>query len=357
MVHNLISTTGAGADEVRRQSEINRTQKRDKARADCEAKGGRFDVATGACILPQQFEQQEAAVPERTPLAIPQRTRDPNAPAEVSRDSSGRLSGITIQGNRDFVGLSPSDVRLVAEQQAGRLATPEGSIEQSDANAQRLAQQQQLEQLQSGQALQGQVGQFNELGIQPTGLDTEEALRIAAVEAIPSAISSAVRFGTIAAAAGAVATAPVGGIGAVPAAAIGAAGGFVAGLTSGIIGSFKGQRRDTTSAQQRVLDEGKQTMNDWVTMAESDPANKGTYLKEFNKVSAQIDAAYRQMKLDTNEDAAKFETALPNLAEFESFYSAAGERDVLNQDMRNALVQVSPPTYNMLELASRRGRL
>ena len=105
---------------------------------------------------------------------------------------------------------------------------------------------------------------------------------------------------------------------------------------------------------KRVLDEGNQTLQDWVTLARSDPANKAFYLAQYNKQLAQIDQAHRQMKLDTSRDLAKFETALPNLAEFDSFYSVGGERDALNEEMRNALLTVSPENYNMLELAHRR---
>jgi hypothetical protein len=60
------------------------------------------------------------------------------------------------------------------------------------------------------------------------------------------------------------------------------------------------------------------------------------------------------MKLDTNRDVAKFETALPDLAEFEAFYSAGGERDTLDLDMQNALLSPVSAEYKILELAQRR---
>ncbi len=218
-------------------------------------------------------------------------------------------------------------------------------------------EQKQLQQ-QQGQQLAGQVGQFQQLGVEPTGLQFGEAGIVGLTDAIPSAIATAgaiagggaVLGGAIGTAGGPLGTAG----GAALGAAIGACAGFVAGLTRAMVGSFKGQRRDTTTAQQRILDEGKQAMKDWATMAESDPANRARYLAEFNKVSAQIDQAYRQMKLDTSRDLAKFETALPNLAEFEAFYAVAGERDFLNTEMQQALLTFSPPNYNMLELTNRR---
>ena len=131
----------------------------------------------------------------------------------------------------------------------------------------------------------------------------------------------------------------------------------MAGITGGMISDLKGQRADTTTAQQRILDEGKQTMKDWASWAEADPANKEKYLAEFNKVASQIHQAYRQMKLDTQQDLVKFETALPNLAEFEAFYAAGGERDELVNDMKVSLTAPANIDNTILQLAYRRGAL
>lgn len=207
-----------------------------------------------------------------------------------------------------------------------------------------LTQEQFQEKQAQLQALSGQIGQFEELGISPTGLDIKEGLITGAIDAIPRAI----QFAAGAAVIGGVAAGAVG-------IAVGAVAGFTAGMVSSMVGSFKQQRRDTTTAQQRTLDEGKQTMKDWATLARNDPVNKAFYLGEYNKQSAQIDQAYRQMKLDTSKDVTKFETALPNLAEFESFYSSGGERDTLDEEMRIALLSQIPLEYDMMELANRRG--
>ena len=63
------------------------------------------------------------------------------------------------------------------------------------------------------------------------------------------------------------------------------------------------------------------------------------------------------MKLDTSRDVTKFETAIPNLAEFETFYSRDGERDFLVVDMRvNLAAPIDPElVYRMAELRGRRG--
>ena len=201
--------------------------------------------------------------------------------------------------------------------------------------------------------LGGQVGQFSQLGLSEAPLqDTGQAITQGLVSSIPRALSMAGAGAAIGAAEGSFV---VPGVGTVAGAAIGAAAGFASSMASSVISEFKGQRTDTINAQKRVLDEGKQTMNDWVTLAEADPANRSYYLNQFNQVAQQIDQAYRQMKFDTQRDVAQFEKALPDLAEFESFYANGGEFDVLNQDMKFALGAQAPPEYKMMELYQRRG--
>ena len=202
------------------------------------------------------------------------------------------------------------------------------------------------------QQLAGQVGQFQQLGVKPTGLDVGQAATQGIVGAIPRALS----FAASGAAAGALGGSAFAGVGAVPGAIIGAVGGFVSGITSSMISNFKSQRTDTINAQKRVLVEGKQNLNDWATLAAADPANRYLYIKNFNQQLALIDQAYRQMKLDTSRDVAKFETALPDLAEFEAFYMAQGERDYLVAKMYQSLGVMQDPdfSYQMQELANRR---
>jgi len=218
-------------------------------------------------------------------------------------------------------------------------------------STEQLIQQQQAQF--EAQQLAGQVGQFQQLGVEPTGLDVGQAATQGIVWAIPRALS----FAATGAAAGALGGSAFAGVGAVPGAIIGAVGGFVSGITSSMISNFKSQRTDTTNAQKRVLVEGKQNLNDWATLAAADPANRALYIKNFNQQLALIDQAYRQMKLDTSRDLAKFETALPDLAEFEAFYMAQGERDFLVAKMYQSLGVMQDPdySYQMQELATRRG--
>ena len=339
----------------------------------CEGRGGVWDESTQTCNLPGQPTQgTQIEQPATTPREQQQKQQQQQAIAEAERRSASELRLKQQEAELDKpIGttiLPPQKQQAPQDAQATTADTkidflPNGTInftrggetlnltkEEYDVvqgkagivtdkvkQAQALQSQAQIQ----SQQLAGQVGQFEQQEITPTGLNVEEGLTTALVSQLPKALT----FGIGAAA--------VTGAGTNPLSIIAGVGTFLGTLTSGIISNFSGQRRDTTTAQQRVLDEGKQTMNDWVTMAESDPANKAQYLAEFNKVAAQIDQAFRQMKLDTSEDVAKFETALPNLAEFEAFYAAGGERDVLNQDMRNSLIGISAEGSKMLDLINR----
>ena len=306
----------------------------------------RRDPKTGAIIgrtLPPLPTEQ----PQEAPLPQVDQTRP-----EFIKDEKGNVTGIVRPDGTTNLDLSPEDVNAILNN-----FNQIPSEVQKQGTQQIGTQQAQFEQQQQAQQLAGQVGDFGQLGISPTGLDKGEAAIAGITSGIPRTLgilgAAAVGGGFIGAkAGGAAGTAVAPGIGT----AIGATVGLVAGISASIITNFKSQRRDTTTAQQRVLDEGKQNLNDWATLAASDPANRATYVKNFNQQLALIDQAYRQMKLDTSRDVAKFETALPNLAEFETFYSTQGERDFLSARMFEALNVPQDPEflYRMADLAERR---
>ena len=302
----------------------------------CEAKGGFWDEERQTCLLVK---------PEDKPVKTP--TKKPTG-TKVITGEGGEAGGIRLPDGRVLTGLSAKEVEQILQAQSQR----EPLTSQALLGQQQLQEQQQ--QQREGQQLAGGVGQFGELPISPTGLNVGEAAIQGVVGSIPSALRLGAQLGIGAAAIGAVATAPVGGIGAIPAAAIGATVGFVAGIVGGMNSNFKSQRTDTTNAQQRVLDEGKQTLMDWVTLARADPTNREHYLGKYNQQSALIDQAYRNMELDIIHDRVKRETGITNIAEFETFYSEGGERDALDIEMRNALQTVSSEGYDMMELAFRR---
>lgn len=298
----------------------------EKARLECEATGGTWDSVNKICTPKPKPPKEEPAAP-----AGPQ-------PGEIiTNPETGEQEGF-IDSTGQFIRAGKQDILKAV----GPTATVFEERRQRDIFAA------------EGQQLVGQIGEFGQLPISPTGLDVGEAATTGVVSSIPSALRLAVTGAGVGIVGGATVGALGGPIGAGAGAAIGAVAGFVGGISSGMISNFKSQRTDTTTAQQRVLDEGKQTLKDWATMAKNDPANRNFYLGQFNQQSALIKQAHRQMQLDTNKDLAKFETALPNLAEFETFYSDGGESEALEEEMRLALTAPIPEGYDLFELVDRR---
>lgn len=352
-------------------------------KAECEAKGGFWDAVNGVCLLKKpepepkkdvkqvNIETGEVTTKTATGLnkggqrvdasgrvysanADPSRvgTGEPLIPETFRSPETGGTTGLVLPDGRTFLGATALDTQNILGRQQAQDARLAGTA--PVGTSQGFIQQKQQQ-----EALAGQVGQFDQLGLGDDPLfNIEQGIGQGIVDAIPSAL----RMGILGAGVGVsggtalgTAAAPLTAGISIPAGAlIGGAAGFVGGMASSMISEFKGQRSDTVTAQQRVLDEGKQTMKDWATLAEADPTNKARYLAEYNKVAAQIDQAYRQMKLDTTRDLTKFETALPNLAEFESFYAAGGEKATLDVEMANALTMPSTAEYAMLEMAYRR---
>ena len=332
------------------QRESEEAKKEAEARLQCEARGGTWDPVRKVCILP---EKKPEPTPEPTPkpkeeeVITPPKVPVPPGQIEVSTTHGPKGGTMLSIGDQTYLAnLSPEEIQQVAAGQARKYGIPENAAPVGTAKLRAELQAQ-------GQQLAADVGKFGPLGIDPTGLDVKEAVTTGIVGAIPRALGLAASGAAAGAAIGAVGG-PAAPITVTSGAVIGAVGGFVSGLASSMIGNFKSQRTDTTTAQQRVLDEGKQTMKDWATLAKNDPTNRAFYLAQYNKQSALIDQAFRQMKLDTSRDVAKFETALPNLAEFNSFYSPGGERDTLNDEMLIALTAPLPEGYDLFELAERR---
>lgn len=318
--------------------------------ADCKARGGTWDDDTQTCILPMdlQIEQLKEDV-RKDPTLLDKPTEEAKEPEKkIDRSVKFNPDGtVTVEGaDNKPVTLSKEEYKVYLNEKrgkslkAGAIGKTEGGIITS--NVQQALEQPNQAQLQS-QQLAGQLGQYQQLGVSPTGLDYGEVIAQGAMSAVPRALSYAVAAGGALAAAG---TAAAPGIGTIAGGAIGAAAGFVAGLASGMISNIKSQRTDTTKAQKRVLDEGKQNLNDWAILAGTDPANRALYVRNFNMQLALINQAYRQMKLDTSRDVLKFESALPDLAEFESFYSLQGERDFLVARMQMSLGIPLDPDYN-----------
>lgn len=321
---------------------------------DCERSGGIWDEEKQVCLRlgdPEAFNKQQSQGLGKNTI----NNKDTIKKPEVFVDEATKIpSGFTTADGRSFLGVNPEQaIRGVTSQQDLR-ALPEG-VNPVGTESTAIRQQQEA------QALSRQVGQFGQLEAGERflgGVDPQEALTQGVIGSLPGALRLAVAGAGVGLAEGALVGSVVPGAGtaagATAGAVIGGSAGLISGIASGIISSSKGQRRDTVNAQKRVLDEGKQRLNDWAILAATDPANKHFYVSQFNLQLSEIDQAYRQMKFDTTSDVAKFETALPDLAEFEAFYSFAGERDVSILKMNQALVGPTNIDYEFLELQQRR---
>lgn len=345
------------------KKEISERDKLEQKRIDCEARGGYWDSQNKVCLaqaptssynikdlgnLPTASKPGETKTTE-TPIT--QTEVKPTGPEYIRDQDTGRITGVRMPDGRIIQNLTPSEVNSIVNSYNMQTQAPAGASPLGTAERNLKAGMQ-------AQQLQQQVGQFQETPVSPTGIDYGEAATTGIINSIPRALSlAATGAGIGLVGGGGVGSAvPILGttVGAGAGAAIGATVGFVGSISSSIISNMRDQRTDTVNAQKRVLDEGKQTMKDWITLASADPGNSAYYLSQYNKVSSQINSAYRQMQLDTRYDIAKFETALPDLAEFEAFYSPGGERDTLDDEMRNALLTPGSPEYQMLELTNRR---
>lgn len=322
------------ADKIKKKSKIAST---------IAALGGLGIIPKQQELAPPPTEQPAEVLKIREPQKEAPRAQ-PTTPEVFKDNKTGEQSGITTIGGQTFLGLNAEDIARIAGDERAKSTLPAGTQPVGTA-------QKQVDQAVQGQQLQGQVGQFEQQPISPTGLDFGEATRQGIVGAIPRALSLAAAGAAVGATGG---TAVLPGIGTAAGAGLGAVTGFVSGIASSMISNLKTQRVDTKTAQKRVLTEASQSMKDWATLAQADPANKAYYLGQYNLAASQIDKAYRQMKLDTSRDLAAFESSIPELAQFEAFYAAGGEKDILDLDMKNSLLMPTSPEYRMLELAERR---
>ena len=235
----------------------------DALRIKCVAKGGKWDAENKKCIMPDLLE------------SIPNRTEG-GTPAPTDRN-------ITFNPDKTvtITGADQQPVTLTKEEYDVYLGKP-GELTENVKQAQAQPNIQEFE----SEQLSQQLGQAGQLPVSPTGLNVGEAVTTGLVQAIPRALTIAGGAAVAGATAGLVTT---GGAASVPLAVLGAAVGFVGSISSSMIGNFKSQRTDTTTAQQRVLDEGKQNLNDWATLAATDVANRATYVARFNQQLALID--------------------------------------------------------------------
>jgi len=259
--------------------------------------------------------------------------------------NDGRQSGVELPDGRVFLGLGPQDVKDVTEQQNRRTQVPEGSVLKSEAQFGRERQE-------LGQSLAAQVGTapplpaedvsfFEGLDLGQTGLRTGLNFLPEAIGGI-SALGVARLFGSRLATAGAVEAAGVG--------AAGAAGGFLPAIAALAIFNSIGRASDSAiqdiddqfeeriSSKEKVLEDGKQNLADLVSDTNANPQNAIRNLNAFNKQIQLIDRAEKELQIASRGNTKAFDNAFEELAEFEVFNSAGGERENLIREMQTSLL-------------------
>ena len=228
------------------------------------------------------------------------------------KNETGKTTGV-VKGGRALLGLSKQD--------AAKLA-PEGTV-----TAQEIAQQQQLAQ-QAGAI--GQVGNIGQL--QDAPVDIGQAATAGLVGNVPGLIKNVgtgVAGGFIA---GGPALAVVGGIG-----------GAIKSIWGGVQSNIEGQKKGEIAASVDVLGVAKTNMRQLAMLASQDPANAPQYIQAYNDQLTQVHKAYRQIKIETDENLDKYiEDGTDILSDFDLFLREGGTADIYGTKLRIALSSNTP---------------
>lgn len=344
MAHNLTSHNGQDPI-IAKLSGTTGDPGKDPLQLNCEAKGGRWEIdpgtGKGRCILPKTSVAEEVR-----PGAF-RTTRDgkegviengvffeddPGAEkfGVLRHSETGRLSGFT-RGERTLTGLSPKEVRTLAEKEAGlQELTIGGQAEQV-----LTARQKQLQE--TGLDLSAMVGQdpASQLQQQFTAQTVDWIASLAS--GVPDLGSDfAVGFGsTVALSRGRT-------LGIAP---------TVVGLLNAAQGFFRDFVSDVTRQKGelietpiRTLTETKSIMNDIISAQNANPAESTLNLEAFNQQLQLIDNEFLRLQDLTSDDINMFlgVNGINQLQEYEVYYTEGGERDRQMREMQLALANPDP---------------
>lgn len=281
----------------------------------CEAKGGTWNAEKGVCIL---LEKEEPP-PERTPSVTP-------TTPEVFRDKSGELSGIDIDG-KTLLGLTPEEVRNIAQRKLEKTQLPEGTAPVGTAQAQ-VEERARITRAISQIGKTGALTQAEEARV-----NIGQAATAGAVGAIPGIIGGAVGGATIGALGG-----PIGAVG----------GAIIGGLgtaISGIIGNIKEQQRGELQAADIELRNARTNMRQLAMLASQDPANAEVYIQQYNDQLTRVVQSRRQTQVEVQGNLNSFmEDGREQLADFDSFLQPGGIADIYGQKLQVSLLSGVPLT-------------
>jgi len=285
---------------------------------ECEQRGGYWDAEKGVCVLIKKEEKPKA-------LEVPPVT--PKTPETFTDPRTGNLSGITLPDGRTFSGLSPDEVREIAERETARGVPPAGTAPVGTAQAQ--AEEQARLQAEVGQI--GQTGQLTEA--KQAKVNLSQAATAGAAGAIPGILGGAIGGATIGALGG-----PIGAVGG---AIIGGLGTFV----SGVLSNIKEQQRGELQAADVELKNARTNMRQLAMLASQDPVRADIYIQQYNQQLTRVIQARRQTKAEVQGDLNSWmEDGREQLADFDSFLQPGGIADIYGQKLAVSLQTGVPLT-------------
>jgi len=296
------------------------------------------------------FETEEPQMSMAPPIMSPTpnkklytSTPEVSAPStpEVMRDAeTGELTGVVTPSGKRLFGLSPKDVKGLAETYASRMNVPAGTVDSEQVQQARMKQQLAFE----NQQLAGQVG--TNLPEVPVGVQQDQGgFSLGGVN-----IGQALGEGAIKAGAGAAGGAIVGsvvpGVGNVAGLAAGAVGGFV----TGVLSSIKRQLNENVSTKGQSISRAQTNLKALITDTRRNPQNAASNLEMFNYQLAIIAQEHSALKRETQRDLNKFLAADGNseLKKYELFYMPGGQRDFYTQQMATAILNPNLANVDLL---------
>lgn len=294
-------------------------------------------------VILNKIKKKPEPTPQPAPSSsvpvIPQSEKTPNPvvdnqPQIIRDQSTGRISGVTINGKTYFVG--EKDVSAILKAQAPQ-PTPSGAVEASKVQEQNrlqdvtqgIGQLTPEEQIQLQQKAKEQV-QPSAGGQLPGNINLGQAATAGLADTTVGLAGGAV--------AGAIAGAPFAGVGAIPGAV---AGGIVGGIGTFIKGAYsniKDQQAGLVKAKVENVDKITSNLNLIISAVNNgaDPVEaKGVY----NQAVARAYQNYAELKLQTQGTAAAFDDGTPQLEKFEIFFDPnGGTLSILNSKMAQAIV-------------------
>ena len=327
----------------------------------CEAKGWVWDEETKTCRDPnaqsKQLTQSKDMGPKQEERKLiggidrgtgsaldlqiqQQAAQEQQGGFGVLKDAeTGRLTGFT-RGERTLLDLSPKEVRVLAEKEAG--------LQELEVKGQAATVLENREEQEAGLRAAARIAQtpFDTMaGVEQIKLDYGAAAMSALPGIIPDAVAGALTFGSGALVAGQLGPQAVlpEELVTVPAAAIiGAVTNVVKGFYQDFMRDLESQRGEAVEAPIRTLTETKPLLNDIINAQNANPQDRAIHIKNFERQKQLIFDGHDNLKELTDSWLTEFlgVNGINQLQEYNVFF--AGELQQLEYEFADALANPDP---------------